>query len=489
MRTMLARVPEALAQVGLAGLGARTDSRRLSGGQQQRLALAGALAPRPGAARPRRADRQPRPGGAAAFIDALGRAARRALGHDRAGRAPGRRGLAARRRRPGARTPTGARSTSGRRTRSSRARADRDADGRDLAAGGRSTVRSSMAARPAPTRPDVLEADGCAIRLRAGRARRPRRRPRRGGRRADRARRAERQRQVDARPPARRPASPGPRDRRPGRRRTRPPAAPATLARRAGYVFQEPERQFLAQTRRATRCGSGSTDDELDARRRPDGPPRPAARPVRASAARTGCPAASSAGCRSPASSSAARTCSSSTSPRSARTGRATRACSASSREHLDAGACLIAATHDERFVARRRRAGSSSSTTAGSCATRPWRDRRDGSRSRDAQLDSPLGRTSPWSSWRSPWSGSSVSRSRLQPLPPLVLAIAALVAGLVLGAHPAAGAGSQPSRPSGSRPLVVGLSQHACSPRPTATRPRPSSRVIGPSGSRTRRS
>ena len=44
---MLVRVPEALDEEGLSGL-QRWPSRRLSGGQQQRLALAGALAPRPG---------------------------------------------------------------------------------------------------------------------------------------------------------------------------------------------------------------------------------------------------------------------------------------------------------------------------------------------------------------------------------------------------------------------------------------------------------
>lgn len=44
---MRARVPEALAEVGLEGLDRRRTG-RLSGGQQQRLALAGALAPRPG---------------------------------------------------------------------------------------------------------------------------------------------------------------------------------------------------------------------------------------------------------------------------------------------------------------------------------------------------------------------------------------------------------------------------------------------------------
>ena len=44
---MRARVPEALAEVGLAGFGRRRPN-RLSGGEQQRLALAGVLAARPG---------------------------------------------------------------------------------------------------------------------------------------------------------------------------------------------------------------------------------------------------------------------------------------------------------------------------------------------------------------------------------------------------------------------------------------------------------
>jgi energy-coupling factor transporter ATP-binding protein EcfA2 len=47
LEAMRRRVPEALAEVGLAGLERRLTA-RLSGGQQQRLALAGALAPRPG---------------------------------------------------------------------------------------------------------------------------------------------------------------------------------------------------------------------------------------------------------------------------------------------------------------------------------------------------------------------------------------------------------------------------------------------------------
>ena len=44
---MVDRVPDALAEVGLAGLGRRRPT-RLSGGEQQRLALGGVLAPRPG---------------------------------------------------------------------------------------------------------------------------------------------------------------------------------------------------------------------------------------------------------------------------------------------------------------------------------------------------------------------------------------------------------------------------------------------------------
>jgi energy-coupling factor transport system ATP-binding protein len=47
VRAMRARIPQVLAAVGLAGM-ERARSRRLSGGQQQRLALAGALAPRAG---------------------------------------------------------------------------------------------------------------------------------------------------------------------------------------------------------------------------------------------------------------------------------------------------------------------------------------------------------------------------------------------------------------------------------------------------------
>jgi energy-coupling factor transport system ATP-binding protein len=46
LERMLARVPESLAEVGLAGLELHRST-QLSGGLQQRLALAGVLAPRP----------------------------------------------------------------------------------------------------------------------------------------------------------------------------------------------------------------------------------------------------------------------------------------------------------------------------------------------------------------------------------------------------------------------------------------------------------
>ena len=67
---MRARVPEALAEVGLDGLGRRRSS-RLSGGQQQRLALAGVLAPRPGVLVLDEPTANLDPAGADAFLDRL----------------------------------------------------------------------------------------------------------------------------------------------------------------------------------------------------------------------------------------------------------------------------------------------------------------------------------------------------------------------------------------------------------------------------------
>ena len=67
---MRGRVPEALFEVGLGGM-ERHRSRRLSGGQQQRLAVAGALAPRPDVLVLDEPTANMDPGGTAALIDTL----------------------------------------------------------------------------------------------------------------------------------------------------------------------------------------------------------------------------------------------------------------------------------------------------------------------------------------------------------------------------------------------------------------------------------
>jgi energy-coupling factor transport system ATP-binding protein len=70
LETMRLRVPEALAEVGLAGFERRRPT-HLSGGEQQRLALAGVLAPRPGLLVLDEPTANLDPGGADALIDRL----------------------------------------------------------------------------------------------------------------------------------------------------------------------------------------------------------------------------------------------------------------------------------------------------------------------------------------------------------------------------------------------------------------------------------
>ena len=99
---MLARVPEALREVGLEGFERRRTS-RLSGGEQQRVALGGVLAALPGILVLDEPTANLDPGGTADFFARL--AAIKIPGRhvDRPRRAPGRPGLAARGPRPGAR--------------------------------------------------------------------------------------------------------------------------------------------------------------------------------------------------------------------------------------------------------------------------------------------------------------------------------------------------------------------------------------------------
>jgi energy-coupling factor transport system ATP-binding protein len=75
LEAMRSRVPEALGEVGLGGLG-RRRCRTLSGGQQQRLVLAGVLAPRPGVLVLDEPTSNLDPAGAAAFLGRLGRTVR-----------------------------------------------------------------------------------------------------------------------------------------------------------------------------------------------------------------------------------------------------------------------------------------------------------------------------------------------------------------------------------------------------------------------------
>ena len=362
--------PRRSAAVGLGGLRAPRAPRAV--GRPAAAARAGRRAgAAPGRPRPRRADREPRSRRRARRSWRLARARGRAVADDRAHRAPGRRRVAARRPRPGARVGRARRSTSGRRMTSLARSGGADGRGRDLAAG---TSRS------------------------ASRRRRPR------GRR----RRRTSRRSLDARRTvafAYDRGAPGPPRRRP-RRRGRASGSPSSG-------------RTAAASRRSAGCSSACS-----ARRRHGPPRRP--RPGRLAAA----DARPTRRLRLPGSRAAvprpARRATRSARPRRRRArrgrgadGRASVCPSAVRRaqpvpavrrraaatvagvrprprpavlvldeptfgqdrhgyegllailgEHVDAGRALIAATHDERFVARRRRPGRRRSTTGWIVAT-----------------------------------------------------------------------------------------------------------------------
>jgi energy-coupling factor transport system ATP-binding protein len=345
---MLARVPEALAEAGLAGM-ERRIALDLSGGQQQRLALAGVLAPRPGVLVLDEPTANLDPHGATAFLERLAaiKAARSAtivlvehrvegawpladvvlaLGRDGAPIAVGTPDEVLRRRErldeagiwlPGTKTlPLG-----------------RDPDATVQSESGALIVEATdVSFGYEPARPVLHDID---LTARAG-ERIALLGPNGGGKstlgrllvglRAPDAGRI----RLGGVDPARLPA--------------------ATLARRAGYVFQGPERQFLAQRVR----------DEILLGLRPDEAPA-----AEALMARLGMPLERF-GDRSPyrLSGGEQRRLSLATvlvrrpdvlvldEPTFGQDRIGYEALLAILREHLDAGTCLFAATHDERFVA-----------------------------------------------------------------------------------------------------------------------------------------
>ena len=297
--------------MGLGGLrGAPIDpalGRRAAARRDRRRARAGA-----GPARPRRADGEPRsrraPPRSSRILAALRDAARR---DDRAGGASSRARVAARRPRAGARRRRPPdRPRAARRTVLARSGAALER-GRDLAArttrarrGGGAAARSgAQRAGPLGSRVGRLAADprvrGVRFGFDRGAAGPPRHRPDGRAGRAGRARRRERQRQDDAAPAGARACS-GPiaGEVRLGGRDPCADARRSSSSRLAGYVVQDPELGFLADTVRE------EVELGLDAGA---GPLRPravrAARGCRsrrsATGARTGSPAASSAASRS----------------------------------------------------------------------------------------------------------------------------------------------------------------------------------------------
>ena len=126
---------------------------------------------------------------------------------------------------------------------------------------------------------------------------------------------------------------------------------PAVLARRAGYVFQDPESGFLAdrvvdEVMLGLVARSALAAPEVMERLGLPLDDVRCAEPVPAQRRRGAPPVAS------PARSSARRTCSSSMNRPTARIASATRRSSGSSTSRWTGGAALVAATHDRRFVA-----------------------------------------------------------------------------------------------------------------------------------------
>ena len=263
------------ADVGLGGAADRI-ALELSGGQRQRLALAGVARAAAAGPRPRRADGEPRPGRRCGRSSPASPSSRRRRSHARPRRAPGRRGVAAGRPRPGPRRGRRARWPSGRRDEVLRG-ASGPGRRRDLAAR-RPAASPSGPAPPTGRRP-------CSSRTTSRFAYDPARPVLRG---------------IDLRlGVGERVALVGPNgsgkstlarllvgllrpDAGTVRLDGRDPAgmSAAEVARAAGYVFQEPERQFLTQRVRdevAARAAPGR--DGAGGRRA--GAPGPAARRVR----------------------------------------------------------------------------------------------------------------------------------------------------------------------------------------------------------------
>ena len=386
------RVDAALAAVAVPVRAGRTRPTSSPAARQQRLVLAGTFALEPVAAAARRADREPRPRSARRWSAAVLRTSLRAdAAHADHGRAP--RGRGARPRRPRRRARARRRRARRRRVRSA-VFAARGASWRRWASGCPSEpppaprrghpgaasaarrARSSGSAIPPPPRPPLSSRPTSTLRWRRGA----------GGH------RAERLGQVDARPAAGRAARPV--DRRGGRPApTHGTARRAPLHRWPARVLATPGRDRVPgpgapvpePVRSPTSSPSGPRlagfDDADGAPRVDDLLERLVPRPPGRRRTRSRCPAARSAGCRSPPRSRPTRRSSCSTSRRSVRTGGPGSSCSRCCDElRADGhGAGLRDARRGVRRRARRPSRGHARRCARRTSAHR--RERRPGSR------------------------------------------------------------------------------------------------------------